>query len=213
MDRDLEYTLSWMRVGGWGGLAGIAAYLAAAFAPLPDLAGYACAFAFGPLVAVGALGLRQALSLHRRSPVVDLAAVFAVGAGFTVLAMLTVQQAIFAKVFGAGAEVEAQLRAGLNAVHFGLDVAWDVLIGAATVLLGWAMLGHPRFGRVLGSLGIILGGLLLGFNLGYFPTPPDAAGSIDWGPFVALWMVATNVLLLRALPWARALLEPARRRE
>ena len=206
MGGNAESTLSWMRVGGVGGLLGIVAYLAAAFAPLPDTAGYAAAFAFGPLIAVGAFGLRRALALHRPGPVVDLSALFAAAGGITVLAMLTTQQAIFAVTRKPGATVDPQLEAGLDAVHFGLDVAWDVLIGTATVLLGVAMLGHPRFGRVMGAVGILLGLLLLGFNLWHFPIPPEAAGSFDWGPFVALWMVVTFVMLLRSQRWAREIL-------
>ena len=58
MEHDSEATLAWIRVGGIAGLLAIVSYLAAAFAPLPDVAGYLAAFAFGPLVAVGSLGLR-----------------------------------------------------------------------------------------------------------------------------------------------------------
>ena len=45
---------------------------------------------------------------------------------------------------------------------------------------------------------LLLGALLLGFNLWTFPIPPEAAGTIDWGPFCALWMLVAYVLLLRA---------------
>jgi hypothetical protein len=81
-------------------------------------------------------------------------------------------------------------------------VAWDILICVAVVLFGVAMLRHPRFGRVFGSIGIISALLALSFNLWYFPTPPAAANSIDWGPLVALWLLVTFVMLLRSTKWA-----------
>jgi hypothetical protein len=84
-----------------------------------------------------------------------------------------------------------------------MDVAWDVLISAAVILFGIGMLSHERFGRIFGSAGIILGALLLVFNLWYFPSPPAAAGSIDWGPAVALWLLIVSLQLLRSLTWAR----------
>jgi heme/copper-type cytochrome/quinol oxidase subunit 2 len=56
----------------------------------------------------------------------------------------------------------------------------------------------------VGGIGIVLGVLLLGFNLRWFPVPPAESESIDWGPFVALWMMAVFVLLVRQARSARA---------
>jgi hypothetical protein len=211
MSQSRELNLSWIRVGGVCGLLGIAAYLAAAFIPLPNTLSYAAAFAFGPLLAVGAAGLYHCLALEHRSPLAQIAAVAGIAGGITVLIMLSTQQAIFGvmerTIAGAsdpaGADVYRKVSEGLDAVHLGIDVAWDVLISVAVILFGIAMMTHPKFGRVMGALGVVVGALLLGFNLWYFPVPPATAKSIDWGPFVALWMLASFVLLLRAVPWAR----------
>lgn len=204
-------TLSWVKVGGWCGLIGIAAYLLAAFAPLPDTLGFAAAFAFGPLLAISAMGLYHGLATHRNSPSLQIATVFAIGGGITVLIMLTTQQSIFEMMRIATEKVEPpdikeqlqKLKAGLNAVHLGIDVAWDVLIATATILFGYHMLKHPAFGKIIGGLGMLFGTLLIVFNLIYFPIPPADANSIDWGPFVALWFVAVFVMLLRSVSWVR----------
>ncbi len=200
-----DISASWSRVGGVCGLLGISSYLAAAFAPLPDVLGYAAAFAFGPLLAIGLLGLHHSLAERRPGPLIQIAAAFGVAAGFTVLIMLTTQQAIFgvmarlpAAEDAAAKAARSLLEAGLDAVHYGIDVAWDVAISVAVVLFAIAMLRDGRYGRILGGLGAALGLLLLGFNLWFFPRPPAAAGSIDWGPAVALWLLASFVFLLRA---------------
>lgn len=214
MPSDLAFTLSWIRIGGVCGLLGIGAYLAAAFLPLPDTLGYAAAFAFGPLLGVGAVGLYHCLALYRRTPLTQIAAGAAIAGSITLLVMLTTQQAIFAMTRRAIAgttddSVAAIYRTvgeGLNAVHLGIDIAWDVLISIAVVLFGLAMRRHPRFGTPIGAVGMLLGLLLLGFNLWYFPTPPANAASVDWGPFVALWMLVVFLVLLRSVGWARAVL-------
>lgn len=211
MNNSTELKVTWIKTGGICGVASIVTYLLAAFAPLPDTLSYAAAFAFGPLVAIGAWGLYHGLALHRDSPLPQIATMFAIAGGVTVLLMLTTQQSIFG-VMAAAMEKSnepatkaayEQIEHGLNSIHWGLDVAWHVLISVAVILFGVSMLKHPRFGKIFGALGIILGSLLLGFNLYHFPTPPASVDSIDWGPFVALWMAAAFVLLLRATAWAR----------
>jgi hypothetical protein len=190
-------------------------YLLAAFAPLPDTLSYVAAFSFGPLLAVGAIGLYHCLSLNRDSPLSQIAAVFAVAGGVTVLIMLSTQQAIFSMMRTAVNQAAdpsskatyEKVKEGLNSVQLGMDVAWDVLITVAVILFGIAMLRHPRFGKIMGSLGILLATLALTFNLYYFPIPPADAHSIDWGPFVALWLVAAFVMLFRAEKWARTKLQ------
>jgi hypothetical protein len=197
---------SWSRVGGVCGLLGIASYLVAAFVPLPDTLSYTAAFAFGPLLAVGLMGLYHCMAERRPGPLLQIAAAFGVAAGFTVLIMITAQQAIFSTLAkmekgekGSAANVAyQQLADGLDSVQLGIDVAWDVAISVAVVLFAIGMWRDRRFGRILGGLGAVFGLLLLGYNLWYFPTPPISSGSIDWGPAVALWLLATFVFLLRA---------------
>lgn len=211
MTNTVELKRAWVNVGAICGLASIVSYLSAAFVPLPDTLSYVAAFAFGPLVAIGALGLYHCLALHRDGPLVQIATLFAMGAGITVLIMLATQQSIFGVMSAARAntadpiakDVYEKIALGLNSIHWGMDIAWDMLIGAAVVLFGISMLTHPKFGKIFGTLGIVLGLLLLGFNLYHFPTPPASVDSIDWGPFVALWMTAAFILMLRARAWVR----------
>lgn len=198
-------SVSWMRVGAACGFAGGLAYALAAFAPLPETAGYAAAFAFGPLLSLGLVGLYHGVSSEGPSPLTQGAALLGIAGGFTVLIMLTVQQSIFAlsgRAIAAApdpsqADLLRQVREGVNAVQLGLDVAWDVMIGSSVVLFGIAMVRHPAYGRVVGGIGVGLGLLLLAFNLRHFPVPPAESASIDWGPFVALWMMLVFVLLVR----------------
>ncbi len=211
MTNTSELQRGWVNAGAICGLASIVSYLSAAFVPLPQTLSYVAAFAFGPLVAVGALGLYHCLALHRNGPLVQTATLFAFGAGITVLIMLATQQSIFGVMNAARAnsadpiakDAYEKIALGLNSIHWGMDIAWDMLIGAAVVLFGVSMLTHPKFGKIFGALGIVLGLLLLGFNLYHFPTPPASVDSIDWGPFVALWLTAAFILTLRAKAWVR----------
>jgi hypothetical protein len=193
----------WIKTGGICGLLGGCLYFAAAFIPMPDLLVYIAAFAFGPLLAIGCTGLYYFLSASDESPRLQIAAVSAIAGGITLLLMLTVQQSIFSVMEKTPATSSAEIKAvgerinnGLNNVQLGMDIAWDVLICTATILFSYSMIKKTGFWKIFGFIGLVLGLLLLGFNLYYFPKPPDSVGSIDWGPFVAIWYLAVSVILL-----------------
>jgi hypothetical protein len=110
----------------------------------------------------------------------------------SVLAMLTVQQALFAscdRIPATEPSRAALLQLG-NAVHFGLDIAWDCLIAASITLFAIHLWRASLFGKVLSITGVLCGTLLFGINMAAFPRPPDSIGWLDMGQFCALWMLA-----------------------
>ena len=196
----------WIKFGCVAGILSLASYAAAAFVPLPDAVGYLAAFAFGPLLSIGFVGLYHFISLQKNSPWLQAGTLLAIAGGVTVLLMLCVQQSIFAtmdEVKEKNIVFSPELKTGLNAVQLGLDVAWDVLISGAMILVGIGMFGHSRFGKIFPIAGIILGTLLLSFNIYYFPVPPDESGSIDFGPFAALWFLVVFIIVAVSMKWVK----------
>jgi hypothetical protein len=57
---------------------------------------------------------------------------------------------------------------------------------------------HPVYRKILPVTGVLVAVLLFTFNMASFPVPPSEAGSIDFGPFVALWYLA-----LAAWTWVK----------
>ena len=81
--------------------------------------------------------------------------------------------------------------------------AWDGYIGLGTICFGLAMLRHPRFGRVFGVSGIVIGAGLLALNLWTFPSPPVNAGLVDLGPAVGLWYLVVTIRMASSFSWVR----------
>ena len=183
-------------------MAAILAYFGAAFVPLPDLAALVLGFAFGPLVAIASLGLMHTLEAERPRVGLRIAGFLGASAGITVLAMLTVQQALFAAYSDIPADDPARtsLIALGNAVHFGLDIAWDCLIGVSITLLAFHFRRVSVFGRVMAATGMVCGVLLFGINMAAFPHPPDSIGWLDMGPFCALWMLVVYGWMVSKVP-------------
>lgn len=183
---------TWIITGGLCGIAAILAYFGAAFLPLPDRPAQVLAFAFGPLVAIASLGLVHAVEQGTPRVGTRIAGFLGSSAGVTVLAMLTVQQAHFA-VYGRVPESDPSRTALVelgNAVHFGLDIAWDCLIAVSITLFAIQLWRLSAFGKTLSITGTLCGTLLFGINMAAFPDPPDSIGMLDMGPFCALWMLA-----------------------
>lgn len=192
MSEETGSLYDWPRFGAIAGLLGVASYIVVVAAPLPDRVAAFVAALFGPLLGIGCYGLSRLLVAQRRTVTAQLAGILGMIAGALVNAMLMVQLAIHMPPGKMG-----EVPRSLNLVHLGLDLSWDFYIGAATVMFGWNMLRHPRFGRIFGALGLLAGGALLVLNFSTFPIPPGEAGSIDVGPFVALWYTAASVQTLR----------------
>ena len=194
--KEINYTAAWIKTGSVCGLLGLLVYFAAAFVPMSPLFTYVTAFAVGPLLAIGCGGLFHFLIGDDYSPRVMIAAISGAAVGITLLLMLTVQQSSFSimdkYIQAADEEVKANYKYitdGLNSIHFGIDIAWDILISIATILFGISLTRKPVYWKILGIAGSIFGLLLLSFNLYHFPNPPESVQSIDWGPFVALWYI------------------------
>lgn len=190
---------SWTTTGGLCGIAGILAYFGAALIPLPDTASLILAFAFGPLVSIASLGLVHALEQGTPRVGIRVAGFLGAAAGITVLAMLTVQQALFAAQgrIANGDPSHASLIALGNAVHFGLDIAWDCLIAASIALFAIHYWRVSAFGKFLSAVGVLCGITLFAINMAAFPDPPESIGLLDMGPFCALWMLVVYTWMLR----------------
>jgi hypothetical protein len=208
MSESIESVRSWVKAGIISGLLVTIVYPLLITVSMPLVLTVVLAGAFGPLLSAASVGLYQLMAARKRTVTLQLAVIFNVIAGTLVTTMLIVQMTLreFLNIHLADAPDPGaidMMRSGYSAadkVQLGLDVAWDIYIALGTVLFALNMLMHPRFGRVIGVAGILIGVLLLGFNLGTFPAPPAEAGSIDFGPLVGLWYLAVAILMIRAFP-------------
>lgn len=157
--------------------------------------------AVGVLGIVLMLGLYKALSSEGSTIAATLGTLFGI-LGFLALAeMIVVQGTVtvyMGGMFNQAANSGEQQRLlilfrGLRFVDLGLDLVWDIFIALSLILLGYAMLRHRYFGKVLGSAGIVIGALLLFFNLWSAPLPPTP----DLGPVAVLWVLAVSIQMLR----------------
>lgn len=194
---------SWARLASLSGIIGLLCYFGAAFLPLPDFLGRLLAFAFGPALVISFLGGYRYFAFHKDGIVLQIACLFGVLAGFALTMMLVIQvgnNMVRADLLAsANSEaVKENIRIaweGANRVQYLLDIVWDIFITVALMLLSVVLLTHPRFGKIWGITGIVIGFALLALNMYSFPYPPAESGSVDLGPLTAIWMFAVFLRL------------------
>ncbi|NUO80905.1 hypothetical protein HUU05_12570 [candidate division KSB1 bacterium] len=215
MTKENALTLAWIKLGAVAGVIACVIYPLMIAVEMPRLLTVACAAAFGPLLSLASVGLYHVLKLHQKTVTAQIAAGANIIAGSIVNMMLIVQLALsismdeyVAKAADPATKSTLELIGKVvDKVQLGLDVSWDIFIATGTFLLGLNMLKHPRFGKILGGIGMLLALLLLSFNLYTFPIPPANANLIDFGPFTGLWYLIISIQMLRSVTWAKKLLE------
>lgn len=197
-----NYPVSFDRTGAVAGILSIISYFGAAVVPVDGISTY-LGFAFGPLMIVSFMGIYAYFGRYKLTPALHISYLFGIIAGILVTSLIFIQVAnnIWHNEGLASAateEAEQLLKAahrGANRVQAALDVAFDIFITVSVILLGYTMLNHPRFGKIIGFTGMLAGSLLLALNLYTFPTAPAEAGLVDAGPLLGVWMLVVFVWL------------------
>ena len=191
-------------LGGVIGLGILLAYLNFAFGwvALSQRLSLVLAFAIGPVAIWGTLALSESLSHVFGTFTLRAGTIFLVIAFVLFTLMVTMQQAVFAEyrqLLGATAPAEATASlkesfALVNRVQLGADVAFDIFYSLGIILISIVIVRTRGFERVVGAYGLVVATGLLALNIGFFPTPPAAAGSVDLGPATIGWWVGLFVL-------------------
>jgi hypothetical protein len=214
MNEDNQFTKKWIQVGIVAGLFVSVIYPLMIFAPLPFHVSLILAGSAGPLLSISSIGLYHFIKIHRKTVSLQIAVLFNVIAGVIFNMMLIVQLAIRKGINeyiaeaseSATQEMLRWILRSVNKVHLGLDISWDIFILVGTFLFALNMLRHPRLGKAIGLIGVLIACVTMGLNLYSFPAPPADVGLVDPGPFVGLWYLAVTILILRSWKWMKAAL-------
>ncbi|MCL0049424.1 hypothetical protein M1N13_03955 [Dehalococcoidia bacterium] len=199
----------WIVIGTLAGLLGAAAYFIGITAFVPGWLSLLFVFAFGPLLSLGFIGIYFFFGLHKKSVALQASVVFGVIAGTINNMMLVFYRALYLTI-----PTEARPGLGLSweGVHMvqeGLEMSWDIYLSVASILLGIAMLSHPRFGKIWGGITMALFAAHVAVRLWAFPIGP-AGGLIYLGPVSAVWYVVILIRVLSSLKWVDQRLTAAR---
>ena len=210
----------WVKLGAIAGIIGVLSYFGTQIPLIPEQVARLLAFSFGPWLIIWSIGTYVFLCLDRVSIPAQIGSLFLGIAGFTVNIMLVIQQSLFSSLNGYGGHLREvtdpaavdSLRMvwhGMHAIHYGLDVSFDIFLMVGLILLSIAMLRHPRFGWPFSLPGVIINLAALLNNLSTFPIPPgsETGTFLDLGPLVGLWCLVIAIQMMRSLTWTKSKIE------
>lgn len=153
------------------------------------------AAAFGPLGVINSLAIYTVLAWERQGAANRLALLMSLLAYAIVTMMLLVQGSVSYFAMELGSDIS--LYQVLRAVDLGMDLAWDIFMGASLLLTACVMHGHSRFGPWWSYPAGILGLLLIVFNGMTAPIPPASSGLVDVGPATGLYGLILSAYIIR----------------
>lgn len=199
--------IRWIKTGIVCGFLTVAVFPVMVLVDLPVQVALTLAASFGIFLLIASVGLYHFISLHKNSVVLQLGTLFNIIGASIVVVMFTVQLGLFSEGKTYGQDIQKEIKTYVfktaNLTQLSLDVAWDIFISLGTILFAVSMLSHPKLGKVIGIIGILLGAGLFILNIYTFPIPPGEAGAYDLGPFTALWYLAVTIMITLSFKWVK----------
>jgi hypothetical protein len=183
-------------VGGLCGIIGTISYIIAITFSFSPAVSFLFAMAWPVLSIIFAYAVYKYILLHKQSIMNELAFIFTCIAFVLVSIMISIQLAVKTgmeelMLSATGSEYEALLliSRSLRWVDLGIDLAWDIFIGLALILLSMVIKGHPKFGIGWSIPFALLGITVVATNVYTFPNPPDTQGLFDVGPLIGALII------------------------
>ena len=199
----MEY--KWIKTGIVCGFLTVIIYPSMLFLDLPVQFTLIMACSFGIFFMIASIGLYHFIAINKKTVSLQLGVLFNIIACSVVVMMFTIQLALVSVKQNDGIVIQKEIMNyvfhTLNTIQLSLDVVWDIFLSLGTILLAMNMIPHPKLGKVIGIIGMILAAGLLVLNISTFPIPPGEAGLIDLGPITALWYLAVTIMIALRMKW------------
>lgn len=189
--------------GGVSGVVGTLCYIIAITFRFSPAISFLLAMAWPILSIIFAFSAYKYISIQYQSISNQLAFLFTVIAFILVSIMISIQLVVRAGMEGSlnissGVERDTLMfiSNSLRWIDLGVDLAWDLFLGVALLLLAIALKGHQKFGIWWSIPLALLALVLVVINLVTFPNPPDSMGLFDVGPIIAVFIIVIAIRII-----------------
>lgn len=207
MSTSPELHRRWLLVGCLCGLGANVLYIA--LSALLDAAAppvrivYPLAWAFGPLVVVTGLAIREFLTERGPSILADIGRGLMAVAGGLVAVAITLRGVAENRILPARPDdavfaarwADDPVQIAVMLVQRGVELAWETFVFLAVAIFAATFWQRGLGGRIVGGIGAAIAVVGLIVNAVAWPADPDAAGLPVMGPFAGFWFMAVAILM------------------
>jgi hypothetical protein len=194
-------TLRWINIGIVCGF--LVSFIYPALQFISDLLmGVILGTSMGILLSLASVGIYYFIQLHNKTIISKIAVFSNIIAGVILTQMILVQLAIRASRPEILDETGRWVWSTINHIHYGLDVAWDVYIFLGTILFAINSYRHPKLGKIISVIGIVISILFIVTNIITFPIAPER-DLMDFGPFIGLWYLVVTIKISLSGKWVK----------
>ncbi len=185
-----------LTLGSIGAIIGTICYIIGVTFPTTPSIGFLLMTIWPMSAIVFAYSVYKYIAIDDQSTSNQLAFIFTVIAFILVYIMLSVQIGLKAGISDAIALADSPEKETLELilsstswVHLGIDLAWDMFLGASLIFLSLAIKRHARLGMWWTIPMFVLGLSVIIINLYTFPYTPVSSGLFDIGPAIGTFMI------------------------
>lgn len=197
-----------VRVGVVAGALAVVTYLAKTIFSLPGILETHFFIWRGPLLATAVVGFYPFLSKPAPSAAAIIGTVFGALSGAATMMFAVVQMTNVHAIFpswraaeGAEREQWRHIFDAVFSVQNGINYVADFFLDWMAFCYAVVMWNHPKFGKALSILALLLVGPHFVMKAVTFPEPPAEAGLFDAGPLVSIWFALVILQVIRHLRW------------
>ena len=192
-------------IGGLCGIIGTLNYIIVITLPFSPSITFSFAMSWPILTIIFAFSVYKYFAMYKQTISNQLAFLFTCIAFILVGIMLSIQLVVqtgleesIINASGVEKDTLILISKSLRWVDLGVDLAWDMFLGVALILLSFVIKRHPKFGLWWSIPLAILALAVVILNLFTFPNPPETMGVIDVGPIIGTFIIifATRIVYL-----------------
>ncbi len=200
--KDAFYKLKWIRTGSVSGIIAAGLYPLILYVKLPEIIALGFNFAFGLSLALCTYSIYLFSDMNRKSVINDVAAATGIFAAFIFILSSAVNLSLLSPLEGVLVQGNQEFTYTLTSrIHRGMDFLWNILFASSLFLYSLNVYSHPKLGKAITFLGILIALIISGLYLYFFPYSPQSQGLPATSSLTPVWHFVVSLLMIFSGKW------------
>lgn len=196
------YRLKWIGTGSVSGVIAAGLYPLILYVKVPEIVALGLSFIFSLSLALCTYSIFLFSAMNRKSVINDVAAAMGIFAAFLYLLTSIINLSLLSPLEGVLVQGNQEFTYTLTSrIHRGMDFLWNILFASSLFLYSLNVYSHPRLGKAVTFLGILISLIISGLFLYFFPYSPQSQGLPATSSLTPVWHFVVSLLMIFSGKW------------